>query len=54
VDWWETPLADLFPLLRRDRNIALEQMNFGKSASCASTICKAVRQPGGAPRAGFG
>ena len=27
VDWWETPLADLFPLLRRDRNIVLEQMN---------------------------
>jgi peptide/nickel transport system substrate-binding protein len=27
VDWWETPLADLFPLLRRDRNITLEQFN---------------------------
>jgi peptide/nickel transport system substrate-binding protein len=27
VDWWETPLADLLPLLRRDRNITLEQMN---------------------------
>ncbi|WP_019013258.1 ABC transporter substrate-binding protein [Elioraea tepidiphila] len=27
VDWWETPLADLFPVLRRDRNIVLEQMN---------------------------
>jgi len=27
VDWWEVPLADMFPLLRRDRNIVLEQMN---------------------------
>jgi peptide/nickel transport system substrate-binding protein len=27
VDWWESPLADLLPLLRRDRNIVLEQMN---------------------------
>jgi peptide/nickel transport system substrate-binding protein len=27
VDWWEVPLADLFPLLRRNRDIVLEQMN---------------------------
>ena len=27
VDWWEAPLADLFPLLRRDRNIVLQQTN---------------------------
>jgi peptide/nickel transport system substrate-binding protein len=27
VDWWETPLADLLPLLRRNRDIALELVN---------------------------
>jgi peptide/nickel transport system substrate-binding protein len=27
VDWWEMPLPDLFAVLRRDRNIVLEQMN---------------------------
>ena len=27
IDWWETPLPDLLPLLRRDHNIVLEQMN---------------------------
>lgn len=27
VDWWETPLADLLPLLRRNRDIAIEVVN---------------------------
>ena len=27
VDWWETPLADLLPLLRRSRDIAIEVVN---------------------------
>ncbi len=27
VDWWETPLADLLPLLRRNRDIAVEVVN---------------------------
>jgi len=27
VDWWETPLADLLPVLRRNRDIAIEVVN---------------------------
>jgi peptide/nickel transport system substrate-binding protein len=27
ADWWETPLADLLPLLRRNRDIAVELIN---------------------------
>ncbi|MBK1657603.1 ABC transporter substrate-binding protein [Paracraurococcus ruber] len=27
VDWWETPLADLLPVLRRNREIAIEVVN---------------------------
>jgi peptide/nickel transport system substrate-binding protein len=27
VDWWETPLADLLPLLRRNRDIAVDLVN---------------------------
>ncbi|MBW8268802.1 ABC transporter substrate-binding protein [Caldovatus aquaticus] len=27
VDWWETPLADLLPLLRRHRDIVVERIN---------------------------
>lgn len=27
VDWWETPLADLLPVLRRNRDIAVEVVN---------------------------
>jgi peptide/nickel transport system substrate-binding protein len=27
IDWWETPLADLLPLLRRNRDIAVEVVN---------------------------
>jgi peptide/nickel transport system substrate-binding protein len=27
IDWWETPLADLLPVLRRNRDIAVEVVN---------------------------
>src|SRR3712207_9317960 len=27
ADWWETPLADLLPVLRRHRDIAVELVN---------------------------
>lgn len=27
IDWWETPLADLVPLLRRNRDIAVEMVS---------------------------
>ncbi|WP_369127894.1 ABC transporter substrate-binding protein [Paracraurococcus ruber] len=28
VDWWETPTADLLPLLRRNRNVAVDILDF--------------------------